>query len=116
MYWYYLTLFGCIKALSEKHLTNSSLPRHLLLQAKRMLSSITQFFSGSKMDTFISDLRPQLSEGSRILTPSDADFSAANERWTDIDRKTPAVIVQPACEDDIVVLVGQPRTVAFTSE
>lgn len=68
------------------------------------------------MDTFISDLRPQLSEGSRILTPSDADFSAANERWTDIDRKTPAVIVQPACEDDIVVLVGQPRTVAFTSE
>ncbi|KAL9634420.1 MAG: hypothetical protein Q9204_003008 [Flavoplaca sp. TL-2023a] len=59
------------------------------------------------MNTFISDMRPKLSKSSRILTPSDPDFAAANERWTDIDRKTPAVIVQPTCEDDIAVLVAK---------
>ncbi|CAL8578068.1 hypothetical protein XPA_003869 [Xanthoria parietina] len=70
-----------------------------------MLSSITQYFSASSMETFISNLRPKLSDSARILTPSDPDFIAANERWTDIDRKIPAVIVQPACENDIVKLV-----------
>ena len=78
-----------------------------------MLSSIALVFSGPKIDTFKSDLRPKLPNGLRILNPSDLEFSTADERWTDIDRKTPAVIVQPACEDDIAVLVSQPRTVAF---
>lgn len=78
-----------------------------------MLASITQYFSASSMETFISDLRPKLSEPARILTPSDPDFSAANERWSDIDRKTPAVIVQPACENDIVKMVGQPPSLEF---
>ena len=67
------------------------------------------------MGTFISDLRPKLSEPARILTPSDPDFSAANERWTDIDRKTPAVIVQPACENDMVELVGQPPSLKLAT-
>ena len=78
-----------------------------------MLSPITQYVNASSMETFISDLRPRLSEPARILTPSDPEFSAANERWTDIDRKTPAVIVQPACENDMVKLVGQPPSPEF---
>ncbi|KAI4243011.1 MAG: hypothetical protein L6R40_003702 [Gallowayella cf. fulva] len=70
-----------------------------------MLSSLTQISTGSKMDTFVSDLRSKLSDHSRILTPANPDFAAASERWSDIDRKTPAVIVQPAGEEDIVVIV-----------
>ena len=67
------------------------------------------------METFISNLRPKLSDSARILTPSDPDFIAANERWTDIDRKIPAVIVQPACENDIVKLVGQAPSLEFAT-
>lgn len=77
-----------------------------------MLSLITQYFSVSSVETFISGLRPKLSQPARILTLSDPDFSAANERWTDIDRKTLAVIVQPACENDMVGLMSQPRSLA----
>lgn len=78
-----------------------------------MLSSLTQISTGSKMDTFVSDLRSKLSDHSRILTPANPDFAAASERWSDIDRKTPAVIVQPAGEEDIVVIVGEIRAVEW---
>ncbi|KAL8724367.1 MAG: hypothetical protein Q9166_007988 [cf. Caloplaca sp. 2 TL-2023] len=57
------------------------------------------------METFISDVRTKISKDSRVMTPRDLDFAPANERWTDIDRKTPAVIVQPSCEAEVAVLV-----------
>lgn len=57
------------------------------------------------MEKFIKDLRGKISKDSTILTKDSAGFAAAHERWTDIDRKMPAVIVQPANELDTTVLV-----------
>ena len=57
------------------------------------------------MESFISTLRPKVSKDTVILTKADSDFAAANERWTNIDRETPGVIVQPSSEEDVIVLV-----------
>ena len=57
------------------------------------------------MEKFIRDLRDKISKDSTILTKDKAGFASAHERWTDIDRKTPAVIVQPANEHDTAMLV-----------
>lgn len=57
------------------------------------------------MENFVTALHHKLSTNSVILTASDPGFEAAYERWTNIDRKTPAVIVQPANERDVAVLV-----------
>lgn len=57
------------------------------------------------MENFIRDLHYKLSKGPAILTKEEAAFEAAYERWTEIDRKTPAVIVHPACEQDLAILV-----------
>ena len=59
------------------------------------------------MENFIGNLRQKLSKASKILTKDDAEFATAHERWTDIDRETPAVIVQPANEQDIALLVNR---------
>ncbi len=58
------------------------------------------------MEAFIQNLRYKISTNSAILTQNDPKFLVAHERWTDIDRKTPAVIVQPTSEHDIAVLVS----------
>ena len=58
------------------------------------------------MESFIKTLVHKISKDSAVLTEDNPGFAAAHERWTDIDRKTPAVIVQPASEQDIVVLVS----------
>lgn len=58
------------------------------------------------MEDFIQNLRCRISTNSAILTQDDPRFLAAHERWTDIDRKTPSVIVQPTSERDIAVLVS----------
>ncbi|KAL8956225.1 MAG: hypothetical protein Q9193_006191, partial [Seirophora villosa] len=55
--------------------------------------------------TFMADMRRQLSKGSKVLTQGDPEFAKSNERWTEIDRKTPAVVVQPVSEDDVAVIV-----------
>ena len=59
------------------------------------------------MESFVTDLHQKLFKTSVILTESDPRFAAALERWTDIDRKVPAVVVQPANERDVAVLVSQ---------
>lgn len=59
------------------------------------------------MENFVKALHQKLSSNSVILTALDPGFETAYERWTDIDRKTPAVIVQPANEQDIAVLVRE---------
>jgi len=61
----------------------------------------------TSMESFIKDLYRKISTDSAILTEDSPGFAAAHERWTDIDRKTPAVIVQPTSERDIAVLVSQ---------
>ena len=50
-------------------------------------------------------LRQKLSKDTLVLTKEDPGFSSAHERWSDIDRETPSVIVQPASEHDVTVLV-----------
>ncbi|KAL8805833.1 MAG: hypothetical protein Q9182_001745 [Xanthomendoza sp. 2 TL-2023] len=70
-----------------------------------MLASFKQLFSRDSIGDFVSDLRSKVSEDSQVLTQGDPGFAEANERWTDIDRKTPAVIVQPVTEHDVAVLV-----------
>ncbi|KAL8716457.1 MAG: hypothetical protein Q9220_000364 [cf. Caloplaca sp. 1 TL-2023] len=57
------------------------------------------------MDDFSLAIRQNASAATKVLTPLDTDFAAANERWTNIDHKTPRVIVQPATEADIAVVV-----------
>ena len=59
------------------------------------------------MENFVTSLHHKLSRNSFILTALDPGFEAAYERWTDIDRKTPAVIVPPANEQDVAVLVRE---------
>ncbi|KAL8750829.1 MAG: hypothetical protein Q9184_006276 [Pyrenodesmia sp. 2 TL-2023] len=57
------------------------------------------------METFLSEVRHKISRDSRILTPGDPEFATSNERWTDIDRETPAVIIQPSNEADVAITV-----------
>lgn len=59
------------------------------------------------METFIQNLRYKISINSTILTQNDPKFPLAHERWTDIDRKTPVVIVQPTSEHDVAILISQ---------
>lgn len=62
---------------------------------------------------FINDLRQKLSKETVFLTAVDLGFSSALQRWTDIDRKTPGVVAQPASEDDVALLVSRfPHTAA----
>ena len=58
------------------------------------------------MGSFIASLSGKISKESKILTKNDPGFAAALQRWSDIDRKEPAVIVQPASEHDVAVLVS----------
>lgn len=58
------------------------------------------------MEELISNVRYKISKGARVLTQGDPEFAVANERWTDIDRKIPAVIVQPVSEDDVAMIVS----------
>ena len=58
------------------------------------------------MESFIKNLHRKISDDSAILTEDSPRFAAAHERWTNIDRKTPAVVVQPTSEHDIAVLVS----------
>ena len=65
------------------------------------------------MEGFITDLRQKLSKDSVILTAIHPDFAAAYERWSDIDRKKPAGIIQPANEQDVAVLVSEYTHIRF---
>ena len=60
------------------------------------------------MEKFFADLPQQLTRDAVILTTVHSNVAAAHERWTNIDHEISAVIVQPAIEDDITVLVSQP--------
>ncbi|KAG8526328.1 uncharacterized protein KY384_000321 [Bacidia gigantensis] len=57
----------------------------------------------------VESLRDKVSKGTPILTKDDNEFTDAHVRWTNIDRKTPAVIVQPLSEDDVVAVVRNLR-------
>ncbi|KAJ7609357.1 hypothetical protein DFH06DRAFT_1346381 [Mycena polygramma] len=55
---------------------------------------------------FFLQLTSKLSEHSRVLTDSDSPaFKELLLRWSDIDLKVPAAIVQPATEEDVVITV-----------
>ena len=58
------------------------------------------------MENFVVNLHHKLSSGSRILTKDDPDFASALERWTNIDRKTPALVAQPISEQDVITAVS----------
>ena len=58
------------------------------------------------METFIVNLHHKLSSGSKILTKDDPDFVSALQRWSDIDRKTPELVVQPMNEQDVITTVS----------
>ena len=57
------------------------------------------------MGSFLESLHGKVSANTTILTKDDLGFASAHERWSNIDRKTPAIIAQPATEHDVVVLV-----------
>lgn len=57
------------------------------------------------MQSFIKSLHDKVSKDTTILTKDDLGFASAHERWSNIDRKMPAVIIQPASEHDVSVLV-----------
>ena len=58
------------------------------------------------MEAFSQDLHERVLDKSKVLTEDDPKFELAHQRWTDIDRKVPAVIVQPTNEHDIANVVG----------
>ena len=58
------------------------------------------------MENFVVDLHHKLSSGSNILIKDDPTFASALERWTDIDRKTPELVVQPINEQDVITAVS----------
>lgn len=58
------------------------------------------------MESFTHILRSRISEDSTILTKSSPGFTAALERWSRIDLKIPALIVQPVSEQDVATLVS----------
>ncbi|KAI4116242.1 MAG: hypothetical protein LQ345_003305 [Seirophora villosa] len=60
--------------------------------------------------TFMADMRRQLSKGSKVLTQGDPEFAKSNERWTEIDRKTPAVVVQPVKAANVAGVPSVPVT------
>ena len=57
------------------------------------------------MEAFVQDLHEKGLDNSKVLTEGDPKFELAHQRWTDIDRKVPAVIVQPTNEHDIAKVV-----------
>ena len=57
------------------------------------------------MKSFLNNLHGKVSTNTTILTKDDLAFASAHERWSNIDRKTPAIIIQPATEHDVAVLV-----------
>ena len=56
-------------------------------------------------ESFVNSLHDKVSKDTKIVTKDDVNFASAHERWSNIDRKTPTLIVQPATEHDVVVLV-----------
>ena len=58
------------------------------------------------MDSLIRELLVQMPSEAKVLTQDRPEFEEAHQRWTDIDRKTPAVIVQPTSEYDVATLVS----------
>ena len=62
--------------------------------------------SKATVEGFVKRLHDQISSESKILTEGDPAFHTALERWTDIDRKAPAVVVQPINESDIAKTVS----------
>ncbi|KAL8649730.1 MAG: hypothetical protein Q9210_004228 [Variospora velana] len=62
-------------------------------------------FVRDDIDTLVSHMRHKISKASKVLTQGDPEFATSNERWTETDRKTPALVVQPVSEDDVVVTV-----------
>lgn len=65
------------------------------------------------MEEIARRLQSYLAENSAIMTPNDADFATALERWSDIDRQVPALIVQPTSEREIAMLVSLIFTAPF---
>lgn len=57
------------------------------------------------MQAFTKELYEQILDQSKVFTQGDPKFELAHQRWTNIDRKTPAVIVQPTHEHDIAKVV-----------
>ena len=52
--------------------------------------------------SLVADLKAALSQDAEILTEaSDARFQAHLDRWTDLDKQTPAAIILPTSEKDI---------------
>ncbi|KIY64427.1 FAD-binding domain-containing protein [Cylindrobasidium torrendii FP15055 ss-10] len=60
----------------------------------------------SELDSFVASLRTSLSKEADVLTPTDGEaFERRLVRWSEYDRKTPAAIVLPATDADIVSTV-----------
>ena len=57
------------------------------------------------MDGFIMSLHDKVFKSTVSLTKKDSGFASCYERWSDIDRKAPAVIAQPGTEHDVSILV-----------
>lgn len=56
--------------------------------------------------TFLSELGNSLSPDSKVITDHDSsDFVASMERWSNYNLKVPSAIIQPANEQDIVLVV-----------
>jgi len=54
-------------------------------------------------------LQGYLSKEAQVLTdPESAAFKTSMSRWTDVNKQTPAAILQPACETDVERIVRSP--------
>ena len=54
----------------------------------------------------VSELKAIVNSSCQVLTEStSADFQEYARRWSDIDRQTPAAIVLPTTEEDIIKTV-----------
>jgi len=68
--------------------------------------------------TIAKGLRGSLSKEARIMTATeDADspaFQTSLSRWTYINKQTPSVIIQPACEADVeLIVLSFPFAISF---
>lgn len=81
-----------------------------------VLVSVTlaqQFSSEQSGHNFLSELKPTLSHGAKVLTDNKSpEFQTRLERWTDTGKKTPGAIVVVANEADMIKTV---RTSLFRS-
>ncbi|KAI9653999.1 MAG: hypothetical protein M1821_006860 [Bathelium mastoideum] len=59
------------------------------------------------MDSFVDTLRQHISPETNILTPQHADFEASLARWSNIDLKTPKLIIKPFNANDVVTVVKE---------